>query len=77
MPTEENMAWMIGLIIPVLALSIPLSAIYLYHVRKTQDNRIREMELQKEILQLELEKQNSKIRLLEEENKKLDRVINS
>jgi hypothetical protein len=34
------------------------------------------MELQKEILKLEIEKQNSTIELLEKENKKLDRIIN-
>jgi len=70
------MGWIIGLIVPVLALSIPLLAIYLYHVRKTQNIRIKELELRKEILQLELEKQDSRIKLLEEENKKLDKIIN-
>jgi hypothetical protein len=33
------------------------------------------MELQKEILKLEIEKQNSTIELLEKENKKLGRII--
>ena len=47
-------------------------AIYLSHKRKTQKNKIREMELQKEILELEIEKQDSKVKLLGEENKKLD-----
>ena len=69
------MASFMGLMIPILALSIPIIAICLSHVRKTQANKIKEMELQKEILELEVEKQNSKIKLLEEENKKLDRII--
>ena len=34
------------------------------------------MKTQKEILELELQKQNNDIKLLEEENKKLDRIIN-
>ena len=64
-----------GLLIPILALSIPIIAIVLSHVRKTQTNKIKELELQKEILELEEKKQNSKIKLLEAENKNLDRII--
>jgi hypothetical protein len=65
----------IGLIITLAALSIPILAITLSHKQKTQNMKIKEMELQKEILELEVEKQNSKIKLLEEENKKLDKII--
>jgi hypothetical protein len=50
-------------------------AISLSYKQKTQKNRIRELELQKEILELEIEKQNSKVKLLEEENKKYDKII--
>jgi len=56
-------------------LSIPVTAIVLSYKQKAQKNRIREMELQKEILKLEIEKQNSTIELLEKESKKLDRII--
>jgi hypothetical protein len=66
----------IGVLIPFVALSIPIVAIALSYKQKTQKNKIRELELQKEILELEIEKQNSKVRLLEEENKKLDKMIN-
>jgi hypothetical protein len=65
----------IGLLIPIFALSIPIIAICLSHIRKTENTKIKQMELQKEILELEIEKQNSKIKLLEEENKKLDKII--
>jgi hypothetical protein len=65
----------LGLLVPLMALSIPIIAIILSHKRKTQDNKIREMELQKEILQLEIEKQDGRIKLLEEENKKYDKII--
>jgi len=68
---------MIGLIITITAFSIPLTAIVLSFKQKTQKNRIREMELQKEILMLEIEKQNSTIELLEKENKNLDKIIHS
>ncbi|MCL2242929.1 MAG: hypothetical protein FWC03_00500 [Treponema sp.] len=66
----------LGLFIPMMALSIPIVAIVLSHKQSGQKNKIREMELQKEILELEIKKQNSQIKLLEEENKKLDRIIN-
>ena len=67
----------LGLFVPILALSIPIIAIILKHKEKTQINTLKEMELQKEILKLELETQNSRIKLLEEENKNLDKIINS
>jgi len=65
----------IAVFIPILALSIPIIAIVLGYKQKTQRNKIREMELQKELLELEVEKQNSKIKLLEAENKNLDKII--
>ena len=66
----------IGALIPFVALSIPIIAIILSHKQKTQINRIKELELQKEILELEIKKQESKILLLETENKNLDKIIN-
>jgi len=63
------------ILVPILALAIPIISIILNHDRKTQDNKIKEMELQKEILELELKKQNNQIKLLEEENKNLDKII--
>jgi hypothetical protein len=62
-------------LVPLVALSIPIIAIVLSHNRKTQDTRIKEMELQKEILKLEIEKQNGMVKMLEEENKKYDKII--
>ena len=37
---------------------------------------VTKMKTQKEILELELQKQNNQIKLLEEESKKYDRIIN-
>jgi hypothetical protein len=65
----------IGILIPFVALAIPLLAISLSYRQKSQQNKIREFELQKEILALEIEKQNGTIKLLEEENKKYDKII--
>jgi len=67
----------IGIFIPFVALSIPIVAITLSHRQKSQKNKIRELELQKEILELEIKKQDSKILLLEAENKNLDKIINN
>jgi len=62
-------------LIPLVALSIPIVAIVLSYKQKTQKDKIREMELQKEILELEITKQNANIKLLEEENKKYDKIL--
>ena len=69
------MAGIIGVFIPIVALSIPIIAIITKYKQKAQINKIKEMELQKELLTLEVEKQNSKIKLLQEENKHLDKII--
>ncbi|MDR0568339.1 MAG: hypothetical protein LBG87_03940 [Spirochaetaceae bacterium] len=65
----------IGILIPFVALSIPILAIVLSFKEKTQKNKIKELALQKEILMLEIEKQNGKVKLLEEENKKYDILL--
>jgi predicted kinase len=66
----------IGIFIPFVALAIPLVAITLSYRQATQKNKLRELELQKEILELEIDKQNGKVKLLEEENKKYDKILN-
>jgi len=65
----------VWILVPVLALAIPIVSIILHHDTKTQGNKIKELELKKEILELELKKQSSQIKLLEEENKNLDKII--
>ena len=67
----------LGILIPFIALSIPIIAIITSHKQSTQKNNIKEMELHKEILELEIAKQNGQIKLLEEENRKYDRIINN
>jgi len=63
------------LLIPIMALSIPIVAITLSYKSRKQQNNIEELELKKQILELEIEKQNGQVKLLEEENKKLDKII--
>ena len=69
------MGYIVGLLITTGVLAIPLSAIVLSYKDKAQKNKLRELELQKEMLQLEIEKQNGKLKLLESENKKYDAII--
>ena len=68
------MEWVL---VPLAALTIPIIAIITKHKQNTQSSRIRELELKKEMMELELKTQNSKIKLLEEENKNLDKIINN
>ena len=67
----------IGYIIPVMALSIPIIAIILSHKKSMQRDKIKELDLKKQIIELEITKQNSQIKLLETEIKKLDREISA
>ena len=64
-----------AILIPFVALSIPILAIVLSYKQKAQSTKLRELELQKEIMELEVKMQNGKIKLLEEENKKYDKII--
>jgi hypothetical protein len=74
---EGNMmGYFLGFIAVTGAFAIPIVAIILSHKGKTQKNKIRELELHKEILELELKKQDASIKLLEEENRKYDKIIN-
>jgi hypothetical protein len=66
----------LGVLIPFVALSIPIIAIILSYKQKFQKDKVKELELQKKILELEIEKQNGKIKLLENENKKYDNILN-
>ncbi|MDR2784060.1 MAG: hypothetical protein LBB48_09540 [Treponema sp.] len=40
------------------------------------DNELSIIKMRKEILELEVQKQNNQLKLLEEENKKYDKIIN-
>jgi len=53
---------------PIIMGSVFIVFIVLSYRQKSQKNKIREMELKKELLELEIKK-------LEEENKKLDKEI--
>jgi cell shape-determining protein MreC len=63
----------------IVSLFVGLPAIVFTFIHKNIKNkREKEIEIlkyQKEILELEIEKENKQIKLLEEENKKLDKII--
>jgi hypothetical protein len=67
--------------IAILSLFVGLPAIVLTFIHKNIKNKrekeIEKLKYQREILELEIEKENKHIKLLEEENKKLDKIINT
>jgi len=68
---------LVALIIVIGTLGL-ISAIFFFVSRIVKGHtEISKMKIQKEILELEIQKQNSQIKLLEEENKKYDKLINN
>jgi len=54
-----------------------IGMIFLFVGKMVKGHRdVSKMKIQKEILELEIIKQNNQIKLLEEENKKYDKIIN-
>jgi len=61
-------------IISVFGIAPAVLFSFIYKITKNK-HELKKMQYQKEILELEVEKQNNQIKLLEEENKKLDKII--
>jgi hypothetical protein len=60
----------------VIVSVIPAVLSHFSHLAKLKNDReIEKLKYQKEIAEIELEKEKMKLMLLEEENKKLDRII--
>jgi len=54
-----------------------LGMIFLFVGKMVKEhNEVTKITMQKEILELEIQKQNNQIKLLEEESKKYDKIIN-
>jgi hypothetical protein len=66
---------MAGIIITILALGLGGMAIIMVHKWVKDDNEMKKLKLQKEMSEAEIEQMDKKIKLLEEENKKYDRII--
>jgi len=72
----ENLMIMTALIITFGTLGL-IGLVFLFVSKMVKGHfDVVKMKTQKEILELELQKQNNDIKLLEEENKKYDRIIN-
>ena len=66
-------------VIAIVALFMVMPAIlfsFLYKVKKNK-HEVEKLKYQKEILELEMKKDEIKMILLEEENRKLDKIINA
>jgi hypothetical protein len=65
-------------VIAIISIFVILPGIIFTFAYKNKKNKteLKKLEYQKEILQLEIERDNMKLRLLEDENKKLDKIIN-
>jgi cell shape-determining protein MreC len=65
-------------IVAILSIFVVLPGIIFTYAYKNRKNKmeLKKIEYRKEILQMEMEKDDRKIKLLEEENKKLDKIIN-
>ena len=66
------------IIIIIIAMLLGFAGLVLTLVNKwiKNDHEIEKLKLQNETVKLEIEKQNNQIKLLEEENKKYDKIIN-
>jgi 23S rRNA pseudoU1915 N3-methylase RlmH len=67
---------MVGIIITLMALGLGGMALLMVHKWVKDDNEMKKLKLQKEANEVEIEQMDTKIKLLEEENKKYDRIIN-
>ncbi|MDR2150498.1 MAG: hypothetical protein LBO67_06725 [Spirochaetaceae bacterium] len=65
-------------IIAIISTLVAAPAIVFSFIYKVAKNKqeLKRLQYQKEILELEINKQNNQIKLLEEENKKYDKIIN-
>jgi cell shape-determining protein MreC len=66
-------------ILAILSIFVGLPGIvflFIYKVKKSK-HETEKLKYQKEILEMEMQRDSIKIQLLEEENKKLDKIINA
>jgi hypothetical protein len=75
--TKRRLKYMEGLL-AILSIFVILPGMILTFAyrNKKNKNELKKLEYEREIMQLEIEKDNLRIKLLEEENKKLDKIIN-
>jgi hypothetical protein len=62
--------------IAIVSLFVGLPGIALHFIYKSKKNKTEMIKQQKELLEMEIEKEKIQLRLLEEENRKYDKIIN-
>jgi len=67
----------IALIVTIGVIGLTGMAFVLFNKMVKKQFESRNIKIQKEILELEIKKQENQIKLLEEENKKYDKLINN
>jgi methyl coenzyme M reductase subunit D len=71
--------FVIGLIATILGMTVGAPVLIYYTYKNAKEKRAHEIEKlkhQEKVLELEIKKGNINIKLLEEENRKLDKIIN-
>ena len=61
--------------ITVMSLFVGLPAVVLNFINKSEKNKIEKMKAQKELIEAETEKEKIHLKLLEEENRKYDKLL--
>jgi hypothetical protein len=61
--------------IAILSLFVGLPGIVFHFIYKSKKNKIEMIKLQKELLEREIEKEKIQLKVLEEENRKYDKII--
>jgi hypothetical protein len=62
--------------IAIVSLFVGLPGIVLHFIYKSKENKTEMIKQQKELLEIEIEKEKMQLKLLEEENRKYDKIIN-
>jgi hypothetical protein len=62
--------------VAILSLFVGLPGIVLHFIYKSKKNKTEMIRQQKELMEMEIEKEKIHLRLLEEENRKYDKIIN-
>ena len=72
----EGLTGIIAIVALFIILPKTIASFISKNIKHKREVELEKMKYQKEILELEIQKQNNQIKLLEEENKRYDKIIN-
>ena len=72
----EGVTGIIAIVALFIILPKTIASFISNNIKHKREAELEKMKYQKEILELEIQKQNNQIKLLEEENKRYDKIIN-